>query len=1000
MSSGNETTLQNDDATITFPNLAERAAILHPGAHLGRYRLTRFLGRGGFGEVWEAEDAGAGRHLALKILTQLRSASREVLERFHREGQLAASLNHPRSVFVFGAEEIEGHPVIAMELMPGGTLQDQLQLRGKLPVRHAVDYILDIIEGLEAAQDAGIVHRDVKPSNCFVDEEGRAKIGDFGISKTLEPQHSLTFAEAFVGTPAYASPEQIRGRDVDFRSDIYSVGATLYSLLTGKPPFEGGTAGELLARILSEEPVPIASRQIQVPKKVARIVSRCMAKDREKRYPSYAALRADLLPFSSLYLLTAGNLAKRVTAFVIDEVAVALTLSTGIHAAGSGWQFETAYNISHLLYYVIPEAFWGRSLGKHLMGLSVVGASGVAMTFRQALLRTFAFGGILLPAALLELSTGPAPLLTLVTMLTLIITMRRENGFAGPHELISATRVIARAAALAGRRQQQRSADLRVALAEERPASFGPYRALKDLWRKDTEALVLAFDQVLRRNVWVHVNPVNQSLDGLALVRSGKLRWLQGGTQGGLRWEAFEAPHGTSFYEWVRSKERLSWAEARRVLLGITEEIETRLKLHGRGVAVSLSHIWIDPQGEPKLLEFPAFIDGRETLDSSIIDGYRATQFLHQIARFSLTGEIVPLDHLGGAPPAVPLPEHARTFVARLCRPGSASPSIGEIQFELRRLTTLRAEIKKPARAGMLAAVAAVPVVVLLFYAFGPVVKSLQLPAWQRDFQQLGKYDALLKDLEAMGNVPEAREPREAVCRLFAWIHREAMSAPGGRALLAQVRTFQREKLESCRKQYPSMTPAAAMEARDVIDARCSCVDRAGETTGSEQAGFRRSVGRLFIELNLRARFIALERGITLMFWAGGFLWIFPVLLALLCPPGLMAHVFGFRLQTSTGTPAGRFRSATRSMVSWLPFALFFPIVAVTGFLGYAPDAKSYWATDGVAAVTFRLQGYAPVLATIELALGAVIVGGMIYAVAKPDRGLPDLLAGTHVVPK
>src|SRR5262245_19096199 len=249
--SDDNATLPSDDSTITFPSQTQRARILQAGAVFGRYRLTRLLGSGGFGEVWEAEDVGVGRHLALKVLTRFRRDSPEALLRFKREGQLAASLNHPRAVYVFGAEEIHGHPVIAMELMPGGTLHEQVQLLGKLPVKHAVDFILDIVDGLEAAQHAGIVHRDVKPSNCFIDEEGRAKIGDFGISKTLEPQGSATSTETFVGTPAYASPEQVRGRDVDFRSDIYSVGATLYTLLTGKPPFEGRNGGELLARILS-----------------------------------------------------------------------------------------------------------------------------------------------------------------------------------------------------------------------------------------------------------------------------------------------------------------------------------------------------------------------------------------------------------------------------------------------------------------------------------------------------------------------------------------------------------------------------------------------------------------------------------------------------------------------------------------------------------------------------------------------------------------------------
>src|SRR5262245_34597479 len=561
-------TLPSDDSTITFPSQTQQARILQAGVVLGRYRLMRLLGRGGFGEVWEAQDVNAGRHLALKVLTRFRRGSPEVLLRFKQEGRLAASLNHPRAVYVFGSEEIQGHPVIAMELMPGGTLQDQVQLLGKLPVKQAVDFILDIVEGLEAAQHAGIVHRDVKPSNCFIDEEGRAKIGDFGISKTLEPQHNAMSTETFVGTPAYASPEQVRGRDVDFRSDIYSVGATLYTLLTGKPPFEGQNAGELLARILSEEPVMFTTHQVNLPGKLYRIIGRCMAKNREKRYRTYAALRADFLPFSSSYRLAIGNLAKRAAAFVMDETFVALSISAIVNSLGSGWAIEVTEKFLHFFYYLLLEAFCGRTIGKSLMGLRVMDASGTTMTFRQAFLRTSVFAAIALPVTLLELRIGTAPLLVLATVAVLISTMRRENGFAGPYELVSHTRVMTARLVLTASRSSSRLNEVRSLQGERPQTSFGPYRVLKDIWRTESRALLLAFDEVLRRNVWVHVTAnENWTSDRLALNRPGKLRWLQGGEADHVRWDAFEAPQGTSFLGCVQSKGRLSWAESRNVIL-------------------------------------------------------------------------------------------------------------------------------------------------------------------------------------------------------------------------------------------------------------------------------------------------------------------------------------------------------------------------------------------------------------------------------------------------
>ena len=159
---------------------------LQVGADYGSYQLIRILGEGGGGQVWEADDSRSGRRVALKVLTELRAESPKALERFEQEGRLAASVTHPSCVFVFGAEEIEGRPTISMELMRGGTLRDRLN-EGALEYRDAAASVLDIIEGLEAAQHVGIIHRDVKPSNCFLEEGGvRTKIGDFGVSRTLE----------------------------------------------------------------------------------------------------------------------------------------------------------------------------------------------------------------------------------------------------------------------------------------------------------------------------------------------------------------------------------------------------------------------------------------------------------------------------------------------------------------------------------------------------------------------------------------------------------------------------------------------------------------------------------------------------------------------------------------------------------------------------------------------------------------------------------------------
>ena len=197
------------------PNDASRLA---PGQRFGPYRIERLLGRGGMGEVYEAEHLEHGRRIALKVLSQRLSDPTD-RARFLREGQLAASVSHPHTVYIYSSEEIAGMPVIAMELLPGGTLKDRVEKKGPLAPIEAIDAMLQVISGLEAAHAAGILHRDIKPSNCFVDADGTVKIGDFGLSiPTLARDVTqLTVTGTVQGTPQFASPEQLRGQSLDVR---------------------------------------------------------------------------------------------------------------------------------------------------------------------------------------------------------------------------------------------------------------------------------------------------------------------------------------------------------------------------------------------------------------------------------------------------------------------------------------------------------------------------------------------------------------------------------------------------------------------------------------------------------------------------------------------------------------------------------------------------------------------------------------------------------------
>ena len=189
------------------------------------------------GTVHEAEDSRTGRKVAIKIIAPGYVESQGAVDRFRQEGRLASALAHPRCVFVLEADEDDdGRPFIAMELMTGDTLQDLVEKGGPLAVGDAVAKILDVVEGLREAHRLGLIHRDVKPSNCFLDSDGRVKVGDFGLSKSQVSSANLTRTGAFLGTPLYASPEQVKVEPLDGRTDVYSSAATLFFLLTAGLP--------------------------------------------------------------------------------------------------------------------------------------------------------------------------------------------------------------------------------------------------------------------------------------------------------------------------------------------------------------------------------------------------------------------------------------------------------------------------------------------------------------------------------------------------------------------------------------------------------------------------------------------------------------------------------------------------------------------------------------------------------------------------------------------
>ena len=712
---------------------------------VGGYRLVRPLGQGGMGTVYEAEESGFGRKVALKLLAPEITASREAIDRFRQEGRLASAISHPRCVFVLNADEEDGRPFIVMELMPGSNLFDLVQEKGPLPVDDAVPKILDVIEGLREAHRLGVIHRDVKPSNCFLESDGRVKIGDFGLSKSLvADNNNITRTGAFLGTPLYASPEQIKGESLDPRTDVYSVSATLYYLLAGRAPFQGSDAAATLAKIVSDPPPPIRSIRPDLSAELERIIHRGLERNRDRRWRNLGELASALLPFAP-GRLRMGGLWLRIAAFVIDvnlsKFLIILAINVVLFAGMRGTKHSVIEDnfaigavldpVLFLVFFFIIEPFWGASPGKWLLRLRVRGEGTSAPGPVVILKRNLIFWAIAaLPWEVLALyfSLGgrgvhwaiyPA---RVAVMMALGLTMRASNGFAGVHDLLTRTRVVVLPSLHVRRATGARRALGRDRGIAARPVgvlkSIGPYRVRGAIRWEEGRKVLTAEESSLGREVWIVVRPRSSPAPDAPrrdLARPTRTRWLSGGEQAEGRWDAFMAPSGCPLAD-LAGAEGLPWRDARPILEDLADEMRAALRDGTLPGEVSVDQVWVQPDGHALLVDQLVMPAGDPSRADPRPPIGRARALLKAACVMMLEG-----GRRGSLAPSAPIraavPRHAAAILARLDDGPDAYESFDDLHADLSATQHHPLEVGHALRAthlGATAAALALPLVALL----------------------------------------------------------------------------------------------------------------------------------------------------------------------------------------------------------------------------------------------------------------------------------------------
>lgn len=941
-------------------------------AEIGGYRLLRLLGAGGMGRVFEAESADSGQKVAVKLLSSQLTRSPTSVERFRQEGRLASQLSHPRCVFVYAADTENGRPYIVMELMPGETVKDLIDRRGPLPPQEAIQLIVDVIDGLQEAHRFGVIHRDVKPSNCFLMPDGRVKIGDFGLSKSLSNDGGLTQTGAFLGTVLYASPEQIRGEAVEYASDVYSVCATLFHMLTGRPAFQHENITAALAKIISEDAPAIRSIKPDVPRALARVVERGLERDRARRWQTLDELREALLSLVPSHL-SYGGLTVRVGAYLLDEIIVRLLLVLPLAAIvqsliGSSLPTQTITLIVLPIYFILLEGKFGGSIGKRLMRLRVcrIGSTDPP-GLKAGAVRTICFYLLVMvtlyPARVLLEAGGAWGLLAVAPFITglllLIVPMRKANDFRGLHEMVSGTCVMKlprrkRPLALVSKRGNRilNLPPARLPL----PPAIGPY-AVRGGIPLPNGAAVLAEDTLLGRHILIQLHApaagvpsANNQPQG-SITRPTRARFLQRGEidlgSGELEWNAYVAPSGAALTDIAGPNRRFSWSETRPLLEQLAEELRSAQREGSLPAILSLDQIWVMRDGRLQVLDDPVPRPGEQVLRSE-----GPLDLMRDMATLALEGNV---RLVGSAPEPIraPVPLHAVAFLDRLLgnhQPFGDMESCAEALKETHELPT---QVDQPLRLAHLT-VQAVTLGIGLACMFLVSGLFAVVAVLERD-QRVQASERLLQTLDD----PEGRQRLQSIPSMESAL----ADIPRLREALTKQANVDRTEADRMRESLNVFTRGLS-----------SAVQSTGEYSEVEtaQQALKSSAtpDRAIFE-----RFGDWKAACTIiLFWP--FLW---AAVAFALRGGFSFLILGIGIVDRNGRPVRRRTAALRALAVWLPIALLL--------------CASAW-------VQARYSGMVnlhSMLWFVALLLLPVYVG---VALAQPHRPPQDRLFGTMLVPR